>query len=131
MERRTFLRAAGAAAVTLAAGPAWADDMPPPAMYGIIGQMTAQPGQRDALLAILLEGTAAMPGCLSYVIAKDPANEDALWITEVWESQAHHEGSLQLPAVRAAIARGRPLIAGFGTRVVTTPVGGHGLRVGG
>jgi quinol monooxygenase YgiN len=37
-------------------------------MYGLIGKMTAVPGQRDALAAILLEGTDAMPGCLSYVV---------------------------------------------------------------
>jgi quinol monooxygenase YgiN len=45
----------------------------------------------------------------------------------VWESQAQHKASLQLPAVQAAIAKGRPLIAGFGTRVETAPIGGHGL----
>ena len=96
-------------------------------MYGLIGKMTATPGQRDALLAILLEGTAEMPGCLSYVIATDPADADALWITEVWDSQASHAASLQLPSVQAAITRGRPLIAGFGSRVETVPMGGHGL----
>lgn len=96
-------------------------------MYGLIGKMTAVPGQRDALAAILLEGTRAMPGCLSYVVATDPANADALWITEVWDSQASHQASLALPAVRAAIARGRPLIAGFSDRVETIPLGGVGL----
>jgi hypothetical protein len=49
-------------------------------MDGLIGGMTAVPGERDAL-----------------------------------------------PAVREAIARGRPLIAGFDAHTVTTPVGGHGL----
>jgi hypothetical protein len=29
--------------------------------------------------------------------------------------------------VRAAIAKGRPLIAGFGEQIVTEPVGGHGF----
>ena len=96
-------------------------------MYGLIGKMTAVPGQRDALAAILLEGTKAMPGCLSYVVAADSANADALWVTEVWDSQASHQASLVLPAVRAAIARGRPLIAGFSDRVETVPLGGHGL----
>jgi hypothetical protein len=43
------------------------------AMYGVIGKMVATPGQRDALAAILLDGTASMPGCLSYVIATDPS----------------------------------------------------------
>lgn len=95
-------------------------------MYGLIGKMRAQPGQRDALIAILLEGTAAMPGCLSYGIAKDKQDPDALWITETWIDEASHKASLSLPAVQAAIARGRPLIAGFGERFETEPVGGHG-----
>lgn len=96
-------------------------------MYGLIGKMRATPGQRDALLAILLEGTDAMPGCLSYVIAQDPADADAIWITEVWTDAAHHKASLALPAVQQAIARARPLIAGFDRHVETVPVGGHGL----
>jgi quinol monooxygenase YgiN len=96
-------------------------------MYGLIGKITAARGQRDALVAILLEGTGAMPGCLSYVIAADAADPDALWITEVWDSQASHQASLALPAVKAAIACGRPLIAGFSDRVETVPLGGVGL----
>jgi len=96
-------------------------------MYGLIGKMIAVPGHRDALMAILLEGVSGMPGCLSYVIAKDPADLDALWITEVWDSQGSHEASLSLPSVQQAIAQGRTLIAGFGERFVTEPIGGHGL----
>jgi quinol monooxygenase YgiN len=38
----------------------------------LIGKMTAVSGERDTLLAILLGGTEQMPGCLSYVVAKDP-----------------------------------------------------------
>ena len=96
-------------------------------MYGLIGKMTAVAGRRDELAAILIEGTGAMPGCLSYVVATDPADPDALWITEVWDGRESHQASLALPAVQAAIAKGRPLIAGFGTRVETVPLGGHGL----
>jgi quinol monooxygenase YgiN len=96
-------------------------------MYGLIGKMTAAAGQRDALIAILLEGIAGMPGCLSYVVAQDPADANAIWITEVWENEASHQASLSLPSVKNAIARGRPLIAGFGDPIVTHPVGGHGL----
>ena len=36
--------------------------------------MTAKPGQRDALQTILLENDGGMPGCLSYIIAQDPAD---------------------------------------------------------
>ncbi|HEY0875005.1 MAG TPA: putative quinol monooxygenase [Vicinamibacterales bacterium] len=97
-------------------------------MYGLIGKMMAAPGQRDALIGILLEGTERMPGCLSYIIASDPADANAIWITEVWDSEASHKASLSLPEVQAAITRARPMITGFGERFITTPVGGVGLK---
>lgn len=126
--RREFLVLAAASGVTAAATASQGTQAQPPAkMYGLIGKMTAVAGQRDALLAILLESTQAMPGCLSYVMATDPADADALWITEVWADAASHKASLTLPAVQAAIAKARPLIAGFSNRVETVPVGGVGL----
>lgn len=97
-------------------------------MFGLIGKMTAVTGKRDEFISILLEGTGNMPGCLSYVIAKDPSDANALWVTEVWDSKASHQASLSLPAVKAAITRGKPLIAGFGDRIETEPVGGVGLK---
>ena len=99
-------------------------------MYGLIGKMTATPGQRDALTAILLEGLGRTPGCLSYVVAHDPSNDDAIWVTEVWTDEAAHRASLQVPEVREAIRRGMPLIATFGDAQVTMPVGGVGLTGG-
>jgi quinol monooxygenase YgiN len=96
-------------------------------MYGLIGKMKVLAGQRDAMMHILLDSTGDMPGCLSYIIAKDSADPDALWVTEVWDSQASHKASLSLPSVQQAIARARPLIAGFGERFETEPVGGYGL----
>jgi quinol monooxygenase YgiN len=96
-------------------------------MYGLISKLNTVPGQRDALAAILVEGTRAMPGCRSYVIASDPADDNALWITEVWDGKESHQASLSLPAVQAAIAKGRTMIAGFGSRVETVPIGGHGI----
>ena len=96
-------------------------------MYGLIGKMLATPGQRDALIDILLSGTHDMPGCLSYVVARDATDADALWITEVWRDRDSHQASLALPTVREAIARGRPMIAGFGERFETEPVGGRGI----
>ena len=96
-------------------------------MYGLIGKMIAVPGKRDELIMILLDGVNSMPGCLSYIVAKDPRDENAIWITEVWDSKTSHEASLSLPTVKRAIAKGRPMIAGLGDSTVTTPVGGHGL----
>jgi len=117
---------AGGLAVAAFASASQAQEKTP--MYGLIGQMLAAPGKRDELLAILGEGTSDMPGCLSYVIAKDPNNADALWITEVWTDKDAHAASLKLPSVQAAIAKGRPMIAGFPQRFETIPVTGHGLK---
>ncbi|GAA0620218.1 putative quinol monooxygenase [Brevundimonas kwangchunensis] len=96
-------------------------------MYGLIGKMTAVEGQRDVLSAILLESLGKMPGCLSYIVAHDPADDNAIWITEVWTDEAAHRASLQVPEVKAAIHRGLPLVVTFSDAQVTTPIGGVGL----
>ena len=96
-------------------------------MYGLIGKINALSGQREELINILLEGVNSMPGCLSYLVAEDPTDVDALWITEVWDSQESHQESLSLPSVQQAIAKGKHLIAGFGERFETSPIGGYGL----
>ena len=59
--------------------------------------------------------------------APTDADADAIWITEVWTDAASHKASLSLPAVQQAIARARPLIAGFDSHIETVPVGGQGL----
>lgn len=129
--RRAFVRtlASGAVAVALSR-PVTAGPQTTP-MYGLIGKILIAPGQRDTVVAALLAGVDAMPGCLSYVVAHDPSDPAAIWVTEAWDSRESHEASLSLPAVQQAIARARPHITGFGERFETLPVGGHGLVAGG
>lgn len=124
--RRDFMIAAatGAAALSL---PLPGLAQPEKTMYGLIGKMRTAPGKRDAVVAILLDGVKDMPGCLSYVVAHDPSDADAIWITEAWDSKESHKASLSLPGVQKAIAQARPFITGFGERFETEPVGGQGL----
>jgi|SRR5688572_5194053 len=123
--RREFVVASGtAAAYALLPSHPVSGEMK---MHGLIGKAVAIEGKRDELIKILLDGVSGMPGCLSYVVAKDPADKNAIWITEVWDSKESHKASLQLPAVKAAIAKGRPLFASFEMSQTTEPVGGHGL----
>jgi quinol monooxygenase YgiN len=123
--RREFVAAIAAAAYASLGSIAQGADM-----YGLIGKMTAVAGKRDDLIAILLESVTNMPGCLSYVVAKDTTDANAIWISEVWTNKDMHDASLFLPSVKDAIAKGRPLIAGFGDHFVTEPVGGYGLAKG-
>lgn len=96
-------------------------------MYGLVGKFTAADGKRDALIEILLGGLKDMPGCLSYVVAADPADNTTIWVTEVWDRAESHMASLQLAQVQEAIGKARPMIAGM-ERVAETDVrGGVGL----
>jgi quinol monooxygenase YgiN len=124
--RREFVAAVGIAAIA-AAVPGAATAGGSSTMYGLIGRMKAVAGQRDALIGLLIGSVSGMPGCLSYVVAQDPGDADAIWVTEVWDSPESHKASLALPAVQEAIKKARPLIAGFGERYETRPVGGYGL----
>jgi quinol monooxygenase YgiN len=98
-------------------------------MYGLIVKMTLIPGKRDAMIAILRESAANMPGCFSYVVAKDSADENALWVTEVWESLASHDASLTLPQVKNVIPRAKSIVTSFEKIAATTPLWGVGLPV--
>jgi len=126
MDRRTHL--AGLAAFAAAVLPARQvkalekimEEQHP--QYGLISQIIAQPGQRAALAAILTESTEPVPGNFAYLVGEDAGNPDALWVVELWADKAAHAASLALPQVKAAIAKGRPLIAGFGTRAEFKPV---------
>ena len=92
--------------------------------YGIIGQIKVVANKRDELIGILAAGTRDMPGNISYTISKDQSDENAIWITEYWESKDAHAASLQLDSVQAAIGKGRPMIEGFGHRFEVQPVAG-------
>ncbi len=96
-------------------------------MYGIIGQIKATEGNRDKLIEILLNGTREMPGCKLYAISAATTDDTTIWVTEIWDSEASHQASLSLPVVQAAIAEGRPMIAGFGERHIVAPAGGVGI----
>ena len=93
-------------------------------MYGLIVRLTLAPGKREEMIRILKESVANMPGCLSYVVAKDSADENVLWVTEVWDSATSHDASLSLPSVKNAIPQAKQIVSAFDRIAVTTPVWG-------
>jgi quinol monooxygenase YgiN len=120
-DRRSVTLGGLSAAAALAAAPAFAEET------RMFGMMTVADGKRDAVIALLLDSTAAMPGCLSYIIATDASDANAIWITEAWDSKESHDASLKLPQVQATIAKARAFITGMTQAAITTPVGGYGL----
>lgn len=91
-------------------------------MYGLIGAIRSTPGDRDVLMGALASGSQDMPGNEVYLIAADANDADLVWITESWRSREDHQASLALPAVQQAIARARPVIAGFESQVEIIPL---------
>ena len=93
------------------------------------GKVLAKPGQRDAMVEILIESArllTPLPACLMYIVNVEPAEPGAVWVTELWRSEADHDASLKMESVMAVIAKSKPLVAGFeGIRLI--PVGGKGL----
>ena len=96
-------------------------------MYGLVGKFTAHEGKREALISALVAATGELPGCLSYIVARDPGDTDTIWVTEVWDNAESHAASLKLPAVQQVIQEARPWIRGMERVATTEPVGGLGL----
>jgi quinol monooxygenase YgiN len=96
-------------------------------MWGMIAKVTLLPGRRDEMIEILKESAADMPGWFIYVVAKDAADDNTIWVTEVWDSMACHDASLSLPAVKNAIPRGKAIVSNFERVAVTDPVWGSGF----
>ena len=69
----------GAVAVT----PVLAGSQEASGMFGLIAKVTVVPGRREEMVGIQKESAAHMPGCFSYVVAKDSADENAIWVTEL------------------------------------------------
>lgn len=83
--------------------------------YGLHGKLKAKSGERDNLIEILIEASNLVSnakGCHLYLISKDKADADSVWITEAWDSKEDHDNSLKNDNVKALISHAMPLIDG-------------------
>ncbi|QHL87024.1 antibiotic biosynthesis monooxygenase [Nibribacter ruber] len=95
--------------------------------YALFGKMTAQPGQREALLSILLQAAqlvSTAKGCHQYLVYKDTQHQDCIWISEIWDSKADHDASLTIAGCKELIMQAMPLLAGKPERTELTLSGG-------
>jgi quinol monooxygenase YgiN len=95
-------------------------------MYGLIVKLTSAAGRRTELIEVLGgDDSHTILGCLSFIVAEDQANEDVLWVTEVWESEASHKASLDLPPSKSGLPAIETLVARHERVAVTKPVEKH------
>ncbi|QLQ12030.1 MAG: antibiotic biosynthesis monooxygenase [Brevundimonas sp.] len=90
-------------------------------------RLAAKPGQRDAVVELLVQGLANRPGCLSYIVGLDPTDLNGLWVNEVWVSADAHKAAMEPAAVKALSVRLWDMLAAMHDPIVTQPIGGRGL----
>ncbi len=100
--------------------------------YGLHGKLKATEGNAEQLANILLEAArlvSSADGCHLYFVSRDQSDEDIVWVTEVWDTEANHDNSLKVEGVRELIARAMPLLAGQPERGQQLSVlGGKGVN---
>lgn len=93
-------------------------------------KFTAHPGQRDALAGHLLAAASrvsSLTGCELYVINTSPSEPDAVWVTEIWSSQADRDAPLTAEDASASIQQVLALLTTPLERIDILPIGGKGL----
>lgn len=93
----------------------------------LINKLTAKPGRRDQVAAILLESGRAFEGvgaCLMYLVSRDADDDDVIWVQDVWTDEAAHERAMANPAMQEQVRRAVPLLAGMPEQHRIEPAGG-------
>ncbi|GLW72136.1 hypothetical protein Kpho02_44350 [Kitasatospora phosalacinea] len=82
-------------------------------MFSVYGRMTALPGRREELIALLHEGFRASSdgGLLTYTINTAPEDPDTVWLTQLWTDKEAHDATTRSEAVAAVTRRLPPLLA--------------------
>ena len=99
-------------------------------MYAMTGKMTAQNGKRPGLVNLLTRAAqlvGEMAGCRMYIVSEDVANENAVWVFEMWDDKTSHDESLKDERVRALISEARPILGGAPEGAELRVAGGFGI----
>ena len=96
-------------------------------------RFTARPGAADELASLLVrvaDSLRSTPGCVMWLVARNPDAESEVWVLEQWESAAAAdqalaaEGDGDAPRPEDVLA----LCAGMPQRTDLTLVGGIGFK---
>jgi len=97
--------------------------------YGLMVKMGVKPGQRDAVVSLVMRDVEAVraAGCDVYVVGTSPTEPDVVFVTEVWASREAHRASMQIPSIQAAISEAMPMLTGAFHQTEFDVAGGLGL----
>jgi quinol monooxygenase YgiN len=95
------------------------------------GKMTAKAGMGGEVATLLLQAAAELeddPGCLLYLINHQAGDPDAIWVTELWRSQADLDRVVAQIRGSASVAKVMALVES-GEAIELTLLGGKGATV--
>lgn len=99
--------------------------------YASYVRFTARPGQRDALIDLLLAAAESLSDtdeCDLYVINASRDEEDVVWVTEIWETEAASRAALAVEGAAENIQKVLALLAERPEKVSLDAIGGKGVR---
>lgn len=97
--------------------------------YQLFGKFTALDNRRDELVGILLQASELLKknsDCIHYIISTSD-NPNDVWVSEIWNSKAAHDVSLNPEDIKALIKTAMPLIASMPDQTELSVLGGKGI----
>ncbi|WP_394674352.1 putative quinol monooxygenase [uncultured Chryseobacterium sp.] len=87
--------------------------------YLLHGKLTAKAGHQKELADILIQASQLVSkskGCTLYAVSHDQEDENAVYVTEIWDSKDDHDNSLKVEGVRELIMKAMPILDGPPTK---------------
>jgi quinol monooxygenase YgiN len=93
--------------------------------HGFQAIMTALPGRREEVLALLLEAPSLPhPDCVVFLVGRGAEDEDTVYVTEGWTGREQHGRFFESPEAQEFVAKLQPLLTGDSRYLDQLPVGG-------
>lgn len=96
--------------------------------HGFHATMTAQPGRRDELIALLLDAPS-LPNedCVVFLVGRSASDPDVVHVTEGWTSAEVHSAFFASATAQAFTAQVQQLLTGESSYLDEVPVGGKAV----
>jgi quinol monooxygenase YgiN len=105
-------------------------DTLPHVTFALLNQLTAKPGQRDRVVAVLRESGRLFddnPACILYLVSESVDDPNLVWVVDLWTSEEAHAEALKAPELRPFVEQAMPMLEGMPKQIEIRPVGGKGL----
>lgn len=97
--------------------------------YALLNKLAARPGQRERVVAILLESGKLFddnPACALYLVSESVDDPNVIWVYDLWTTPEEHAEALGRPELRPFVEETMPLLDGMPEQIEIRPVGGKG-----